>query len=347
MRKRLLLLFTLLLGLILVACSGNEEAPATDEDGSEATDESNGDSIELKVGHIAPPDHSYTKGLELFAEKVEERTDGRVTFEIFGDGQLGGERETIEQVQLGSLDLTVATAGVVGSFVPELSVLEMPFLFNGVEEAYEILDGEIGEELMAKIEEQGFKALGMWENGMRHIVNNKKPIHNPDDMKGLKMRTVENDLYIETYRALGTDATPIAFPETYTSLEQGVVDGQDLSIGVMVTTKMYEVQNHLTENGVYYAAAPIFMNADKFESLPEDIQEIIVETAKEVTDEQRQINQDMEAEQKEFLIEEGVEIVKPTEEEMAQFQEAVQPVYDKLSDQFDGMVERIQEQLGK
>ena len=347
MKKRLLLAFVLLLGLLVAACSSNDEAPSTDDGDSATTEESSGDTIELKIGHIAPPEHSYTKGIEIFAEKVEERTDGRVTFEIFGDGQLGGEREIIEQVQLGSLDLTVATAGVVGSFVPELSVLEMPFLFNDVEEAYEVLDGEIGEELMAKIEEQGFKALGMWENGMRHIVNNKQPVHTPEDMASLKMRTVENDLYIETYRALGTDATPIAFPEAYTSLEQGVVDGQDLSIGVMVTTKMYEVQNHLTENGIYYAAAPIFMNADKFAELPEDIQEVIVEVAKEVTDEQRQINQDMETEQKEFLKEEGVEIVEPSAEEMAAFQEAVQPVYDKLSDQFDGLVEQIQEQLGK
>src|SRR5690625_3988978 len=345
MKKRLLLAFVLLLGLLVAACSSNDEAPSTDDGDSATTEESSGDTIELKIGHIAPPEHSYTKGIEIFAEKVEERTDGRVTFEIFGDGQLGGEREIIEQVQLGSLDLTVATAGVVGSFVPELSVLEMPFLFNDVEEAYEVLDGEIGEELMAKIEEQGFKALGMWENGMRHIVNNKQPVHTPEDMASLKMRTVENDLYLETYRALGTDPTPIAFPETYTSLEQGVVDGQDLSLGVMVTTKMYEVQDYFTDTGIYYAAAPMFMNQDKFESLPEDVQEIFIEVGEEVTQEQRRINQDMEAEQLEYLEEQGVEIYVPTEKEMEAFRETVLPVYDKLSDQFDGMVEDIQNEL--
>lgn len=343
MRNKILLTVVLLVGIILAACSSNEESKEnTDKDSKDTSQEAE---FNIQVGHIAPPDHSYTKGMELFAEKVEERTDGRVTFEIFGDGQLGGEREIVEQVQLGSLDLTIATAGVVGSFVPELSVLEMPFLFENVDKAYDVLDGDIGAELEEKIEAQGFKSFGILENGMRHIVNNKQAVHSPDDMAGLKMRTLENDLYLETYRALGTDATPISFPEAYTSLEQGVVDGQDLSLGVMVTTKMYEVQEHLTLNGIYYAAAPMMMNADTFNSLPEDIQQIFIEVAEEVKPEQRQINQDMEAEQIEFLKEEGVEVIEPSEAEMKAFREAVQPVYDKLSDNFNGMVEDIQEQV--
>lgn len=336
MRKNLFILCLLALSLLLAACGGDsDEANATND----------GDTITIKVGTISPPEHSYTKGIELFAEKVEEKTDGRVKFDMFLDGQLGGEREIIEQVQLGSIDLTVATGGVVGSFVPELSVLEMPFLFKDVEEAYKILDGEIGDQLVEKIDSQGFKTFGIWENGMRHLVNNKKTIKSPEDTKGMKMRTMENDLYLETYRALGTDPTPIAFPETYTSLEQGVVDGQDLSLGVMVTTKMYEVQDYFTDTGIYYAAAPMFMNQDKFESLPEDVQEIFIEVGEEVTQEQRQINQDMETEQLEYLEEQGVEIYVPTEKEMEAFRETVLPVYDKLSDQFDGMVEDIQNEL--
>lgn len=342
MRNKTILIAVLLLTVILAACSSNGDNKGN-------TNNANGGSSDaefnIQVGHIAPADHSYTKGMELFAERVEEETDGRVTFEIFGDGQLGGEREIVEQVQLGSLDLTIATAGVVGSFVPELSVLEMPFLFESVDKAYEVLDGDVGAELEEKIEAQGFKSFGIMENGMRHVVNNKKAIHGPDDMKGMKMRTLENDLYLETYRALGADPTPIAFPEAYTSLEQGVVNGQDLSLGVMVTTKMYEVQNHITENGIYYAAAPMMMNAEKFDALPEDIQQIFIEVAEEVKHEQRQINQNMEAEQMEFLKEEGIEVVEPSEEEMAAFREAVQPVYDKLSENFDGMVEKIQEQV--
>lgn len=333
--------FVFIISISLAACSSSTSSSAPEETDGKSESEQSDDIIDIKVGHIAPDDHSYTKGIEAFAEAVEEESDGRVRFEIFGNGQLGGEREIIEQVQLGSLDMTVATGGVLGSFVPEMSVLEMPFLFNDVEHAYQALDGDIGEELMQKIDEAGFKTLGIWENGMRHIINNKHPVHSPDDMKDLKIRTVENDLYLETYQALGADPTPIAFPEVYTSLQQGVIDGQDNSYGVMVTTKMYEVQNHLTENMVYYASAPVLMNVDTFNALPEDIQEIFVNAGREFTDVQREINQNMEAEQIEFLKEEGVEIVVPTEEEMEAFRTAVEPVYDKLSDQFGDMVERI------
>src|SRR5699024_8670521 len=175
MKKKIFLPLLLLLALVIAACSSgsdNQDAPADTDAGEETTDDSTdseatdeSDVITLQIGTISPPEHSYSKGVELFAEKVEEATDGRVNFEIFLDGQLGGEREIVEQVQLGSLDLTLATAGVVGSFVPELSVLEMPFLFESVDKAYEVLDGDVGAELEEKIEAQGFKSFGIMENG--------------------------------------------------------------------------------------------------------------------------------------------------------------------------------------
>lgn len=341
MKNKMLVMFLFLIGVVvLTACSSTDDESEGSGDSGDSGDSE--EAIEIKVGHIAPDDHSYTKGLEAFADKVTEETDGQVTFEIFGDGQLGGEREIIEQVQLGSLDMTAATGGVLGSFVPEMSVLEMPFLFEDVEHAYKALDGDIGEEITEHIDEQGFKTLGLWENGMRQVLNDKHAIESPEDMEGLKMRTVENELYLETYNALGSDPTPISFPEVYTSLQQGVIDGQDNSYGVMVTTKMYEVQDYLTENNLYYAAAPLLINEDLFNSFPEDIQEVFVDVGQEMTSEQRQINQDMEKEQKELLLDEGVEITEPTEEQMKEFRKAVEPVYEKLSDNFGDMVERIQ-----
>src|SRR5699024_8311129 len=137
-RNYLLVAILLSIGTAHAACCGDTSSSVDDAEG--ANDDASSDVIELQVGHIAPDDHSYTKGLEAFAERIEEETDGRVTFEMFGNGQLGGEREILEQVQLGSLDMTVATGGVVGSFVPEMSVLEMPFLFDDVDHAYRVLD---------------------------------------------------------------------------------------------------------------------------------------------------------------------------------------------------------------
>ncbi|WP_042349412.1 TRAP transporter substrate-binding protein DctP [Bacillus massiliigorillae] len=329
-------LIVLILSLILAGCSSSTSKEKNNKEQSDKP-------IVIGVGYIGPEDHSYAKGIDAFIKKVEKDTNGKVKFEVFGNGQLGGEREMAEQVQLGTLDLMIVTAGPLGNFVPELSVLEMPFLFKSLDHVYKTLDGDIGKELTEKIDQAGFKTLGLWENGLRHITNDKKVVHSPKDLKGMKLRTLENDIYIETYKALGADATPIAFPEVYTSLQQGVIDGMDVSYGVFTTTKLYEVQNHLTENMLYYSTAPVIMNIDKFNSLPKDVQDVFVNAGKEITDVQRKINQDMEAEQKKFIAENGVEILKPSTEEMKAFREAVQPVYKKVGGRFGDMIERIQE----
>src|SRR5699024_3401662 len=323
------------LSIILAACGNDSEKTEGKASGGD------GDSIVIKVGHIAPEEHSYTKGLEEFAKRVEEKTDGQVTFDMHGNGQLGGEREVVEQVQLGTLDMTMVTAGPLTNFVPEFAVLEMPFLFRDIDHVYATLDGEVGDELMEKIDEQGFKTLGLWENGFRHLTNDKKPITSPKDTKGMKIRTIENDLYIDTYKAIGADPTPIAFPETYTSLQQGVVDGMDASYGVFHSTKLYEVQGHLSEVDMHYAAAPVIINQGVFEGYPEDVQKVLMETGKEMTDVQRETNQEMEQEQKEELKEQGVEIVEKSDVDMEAFEKTLQPVYDKYESEFGDLVERI------
>lgn len=347
MIKRVFFLMSIMvaLSLALIGCgSTNNEAneEVSSDSGEEANTESAVDAeFKIEIGHIAPDDHSYTKGLEAFIEEVEARTDGRVTFEMYGNGQLGGERELIEQVQLGSLDMTMVTAGPLGNFVPELSVLEMPFLFEDLNHVDRVLDGEVGEELMAAIDAQGFKTLGIWENGMRHLTNDSHPIYSPDDVQGLKMRTVENEIYVDSYRAIGADPTPVAFPEVYTSLQQGVVDGMDASYGVFHTTNLYEVQGHFTEAGFYYAAAPVIMNQAAFESLPEDIQEVFVEVGRELSQVQRDINREMEAEQKELMLEHGIEIVEESEVDIEAFREVSEEVYEKYESRFGDLIERI------
>lgn len=331
----------LLFSLLLTACGSKNESDVSDggKDASGSADKK--ETYVIRVGHIAPDEHSYTKGINAFAEAVEEATDGRVKFEIYGNGQLGGERDLIEQVQLGALDMTLVTAGPVGNFVDKFSVLEMPFLFRDLDHVYKTLDGEIGKELTKMLDEAGFKTLGIWENGFRHILNNKKPIKSPEDMKGLKMRTVENDIYISTFRALGTDPTPIAFPELYSSFSQGIVDGSDLSYGVTYTTKMHEVQKYLSEVGIYYAAAPLLMNKDFFDSLPSDIQQVLVEKGEEFKHIQRKMNQEMEEQYKEELKKLGVEILEKDQVDIAKFEKAVESVYQEQKDRFGDLIERI------
>ena len=329
-------LFSLALVLVLAACGGSESKDEVSDANAEGEE-----TYVIKVGHIAPEDHAFTKGLEEFTAAVEEATDGRVTFEVFGNGALGGEVEVAEQVQLGALDMTLVTGGPVGNFVSDFSVLEMPFLFRDVEHVYATLDSEVGQELMTKLDGAGFKALGIWENGMRHIASNKA-IKTPEDMNGLKMRTLENPIYIDMYSSLGADPTPIAFPELYTSLQQGVVDSTDLAYAIMNTSKFYEVTDHFSEVGIYYASAPLLMNGEKFNSLPADIQEILVEKGQEYAVRQREISQEMEVEHIKALKDQGVTIVEDDEIDLDAFKKSVEPVYEKYASNFGDLVERIQ-----
>lgn len=353
-KKMHLVLFalTLVFTLFLAGCGADAEPAASeDEAGNDANDgaeeedvasEADTESYTFKIGHVAPPNHSYSLGLEQYAELIDERTDGQVQFEIYGDSQLGGERDLTEQIQLGTLDMGLITSGPVGNFVPEISVLEMPFIFRDVDHVYNTLDGDIGDELLAQLEDAGFKGLGFWENGFRHLSNNKHEIRAPEDLDGLVMRTIENEIFVDTYRALGADATPIAWPEVYTSVQQGVVDGFDASYGVFESTKMYEVQDYFSEASIYYASALLLINLDLYNSLPADIQEIMLDTGKEFAADQRALNQEMEEEQKQNMLDNGVEIIDAADMDIDPFRDALQDVYETHSGSFGDYVERIQ-----
>ncbi len=324
--------------LALTACGGG----AKDSGNDKANSGKDGDVITIKVGHISPDGQAYAIGFNEYAKAVEEATNGKVKFEIFGNGALGGEREMLEGVQLGTLDMSVITTGVVTNFVPEVAVIEFPFLFRDLDHTYKTLDGEVGQELLDKMSDVNLKGIAFWENGQRHLANSKKPIKSVEDLKGLKMRTIESELLLDTYSALGTNATPMAFPEVYSGLQQRVIDGSDFSTGVYYTTNVYEQSKYFSEVGLYYASATLVMNQELFESLPEDIQKVIVDLGKEYAQKERQINQDLMEDYKKNLVEKGVEIIPEEDIDMESFRKAVQPVYEKHAERYGDYVERIQ-----
>ncbi|WP_240376815.1 TRAP transporter substrate-binding protein [Bacillus piscicola] len=352
MRKLLLsCLFLLMLALIAACGNGNEDTSADEnsEDSSAGTDSkedaqaSDEEVIKIKVGHIAGPDESYSIGMEQYAEAVEEATDGRVEFEIFGNGQLGGERDVTEQVQLGSLDMSLVTTGVVGNFYEDVTVFELPFLFRDLDHAYNVLDGDIGQGVLDGMSDVGLKGIAFWENGNRHFTNNVRPIHSPEDMDGLKMRTVENEMFLDAYKLLGADPVPMAFPEVYSSLQQGVIDGNDNPYPILWGKKLYEVQDHLSEVGFYYASATLLMNNDFYESLPEDIQKTIVDLGKEYAQKEREINKEIGEKAKEEVIADGMEIVEADDVDIEAFRKAIEPLHDKYSDKFGDTIDQIKE----
>ncbi|WP_071396990.1 TRAP transporter substrate-binding protein DctP [Bacillus tuaregi] len=336
--KLFLMIATVISLLVLSACGGGAKETATDK----ANGGKDGDVIKIKVGHISPDGQAYAIGFAEYAKAVEEATDGKVKFEIFGNGALGGERELLEGVQLGTLDMSLITTSVVTGFVPEVAVIEFPFLFRDLDHAYKTLDGEVGQELLDKMSESNLKGLAFWENGQRHLANSKKPIKAVSDLKGLKMRVMESELLIDTYSEMGTNATPMAFPEVYGGLQQGVIDGSDFSTGVYYTTNVYEQSKYFSEVGLYYASATLVMNQELFASLPEDIQKVMVDLGKEYAEKERQINQDLMEDYKKNLVEKGVEIIPEKDIDMESFRKAVQPVYEKHAEKYGDFVERIQ-----
>ena len=220
-------------------------------------------------------------GIDTFAKEVEKRTNGRVKIQPFYSGSLGGERESIEAVQLGTQELTLTSSGPVPNFVPETRILDIPFLFRDKAHAHAVLDGPIGQELLTKFDAKGMKALAWAENGVRHMTNNRRAVNTPEDLKGLKMRTMENPVHIAAYKGFGIITTPMAFPEVFTALQQGTVDGQENPLSVIMSAKFDQVQKYMSLTGHVYSPAVILMNKAAFDKLSAADKQVFMDAAKE------------------------------------------------------------------
>ena len=218
--------------------------------------------------------------IDTFAKEVAARTSGRYKVETFYSGSLGGERESIEAVQLGTQELAFSSTGPVPNFVPETKILDVPFLFRDKAHARAVLDGPIGQDLLAKFDAKGFKALAWAENGFRHMTNSKRDVKAPEDLKGLKMRTMENPVHIAAYKGLGIVTTPMAFPEVFTALQQGTVDGQENPLSVIMASKFSQVQKHLSLTGHVYSPCIFVMNKASFDKLSAADKTAFLEAAK-------------------------------------------------------------------
>ncbi len=219
-------------------------------------------------------------GVDVLAQEVEKGTNGRIIIKNFFSGSLGGERESIESVQLGTQELAGTSTGPIPNFVPAVKILDIPFLFRDKAHARAVLDGPIGQALLKEFDSKGFKALAWTENGVRHMTNNKRPINLPDDLKGLKMRTMENPVHVAAYKGFGIITTPMAFPEVFTALQQGVVDGQENPLSVIMAAKFEQVQKYMTLTAHVYSPAILLMNKAAFDKLSPADQKVFLDGAK-------------------------------------------------------------------
>lgn len=277
----------------------------------------------VNIGHGVQTGHPTHIGLLKLAEIVKEKSKGEVVIKVYPDRQLGEEREMVEGLQLGSVEMTVVSTGPIVNFVPEVGVLDLPFLFENSAHAYKVFDGEIGKELLSKFDGADMVGLAVWENGWRHL-SAKKPVKVPGDLAGMKLRTMQNPVHIKAFQELGAAPVPMAWGEVFTSLGQGVIDGQENPITIFYTNSLWEVQSDISLTGHVYGPHMFLASKSVWESWPENVRSVILESLPEATAFQRSESARLEAEQKEKLKAEGVNIA---EVDTTPFREAAQKVY--------------------
>jgi tripartite ATP-independent transporter DctP family solute receptor len=264
----------------------------------------------LKLGHVLAKGSHYDVGANAFCDALDKNTQGRYKCQVYPASALGGEREQIEAVQIGTQDLVITSTGPVGNFVPEIKIVDVPFLFRDYAHARKVLDGKIGQDMLAKFNNHGLVALAWSENGFRHMTNNKRAIVSASDASGLKMRTMENKVHMEGYRAFGIQPTPMAFPEVFGALQQGVVDGQENPIPVILASKFSQVQKHLSLTGHVYSPALIITSPRIYNKLSEaDKKAFMDASAKSVEATRKKVNED-EANGIAQLERDGMQVVK-------------------------------------
>jgi len=285
--------------------------------------------IIIKFAHGDPPDPikgSAHGDAVTFKHLVEAASGGRIKVEIYPANQLGSEREQLEGVKMGTIEMCNVSEGTVPGFFPEILVLGIPYLFESAPLAWKVLDGPFGRDLMEEMRKKtGIRCLTITENGFRNFTNRIRPIKKPEDMKGLKFRTMENPAHMEMVRALGADPTPIAWGECYTALQQKVVDGQENPISLILVMKFYEVQKYLTMDGHIYSIDFTFINDAFFQKLPKDLRRIVEDAARVAGTTHRGIQQYTSAIGVDELKQKGMEIYVPTPAEIEAFGKATQP----------------------
>lgn len=264
----------------------------------------------MKISYSTSITSHYGVGSTAFCDEVEKGTQGRYKCQQFPNAALGGEREMIEAVQLGTQDLANVSTGALGNFVPEVKIVDIPFLFRDYAHARKVMDGEFGQDLLKKMTAKGIVGLAWTENGFRHMTNSKRAINQATDAAGLKMRTMENKVHMEGYKTFGILPTPMAWPEVFTALQQGTVDGQENPIPVILSAKLSQVQKHLSLTNHVYSPAVLIVAPNIWNKLNDTDKKVFSEAAKKGAAAQRKKVNDDEANGIAELKKDGMQVVE-------------------------------------
>lgn len=323
-----ILVLALSVGTLLTGCGGGEKAA----DGDAAADK--GEVYTVRVAYVVPESHaSHIVFTDVFKKELE--ATGRFKVELYPNSQLGGDRQTVEGVSFGNLEMCCPGEAVISGFVPEFELVGLPFLFTSIDAARNALDGDFGKALDEKLLEQNIVNVGWGEVGFRNITNDRGPINSVKDLAGLKIRTMETPSHITFFKALGANPTPMGFNELFTALQQGTVDGQENPTALAYNSKFYEVQKYMTVTEHVYSAAPFLVNKDFLDKLPEDLKATFLEVSEKTKDAQRDMIDQQNTDYLQKMADEGVSINVLGPDQKAEFQKiAIDKVYPEAVAKF-------------
>jgi TRAP-type transport system periplasmic protein len=285
----------------------------------------------IKLSYGTAADHPFGLGVKKFAEIVDQKSEGKITVRGYAEGQLGAEVPSISSAQGGILEMAVTSTSAAVGNVKEFALYDFPFLFGSEKEADALLDGPVGTQLLDKLPAKGLIGLCYWESGFRNVTNSKHPVQKLEDMEGLKIRTIQNPVFLDTINALGANAVPMPFTELYTALETGAVDGQEGPYTTILTSNIDEVQEYLSATRHIYGAVVVLVGKKFWDQLTGDEKQILQDSCKEARDYERSVTREMSPKSLVELQARGMVFNELAPEEMARMRAKVQPVIDKHS----------------
>lgn len=285
--------------------------------------------FDFTFAHVLTESTPNARAAVRFKEEVEKNSNGRIQINIRPAAQLGGDVEIIEQTQMGLVHIAIPPTGNLANFNEKMYLLDLPFLLSDDASMKRVLDGEVGRELLDSLEPNNLKGIAMWGAGFRHMTNNVRPITGPDDLKGIKMRTLQAPAILSTYRAYGANPTAMAYTEVYNGLQQGVVEGQENPFANIYSMKFYEVQKHITLTAHTYHTYAAVMNKQAWESLPDDLKKVVEDAMILGRDAAREYTLEDEAKILDE-IKDSIEVLELSSEGRAAFIEKSQPIYDEF-----------------
>ena len=301
--------------------------------------------IELKFGHVGAPGSLFEASVNEFAARANEKLAGKAKVITFGSSQLGKDKELLQKLKLGTVNFALPST-VMSTVADEFGLFEMPYLVKSRDHMGRIEDEIFWETIAPAAEDKGYKILAVWENGFRHITNNERPINTPADLEGIKLRTPKGEWRVKMFKSYGANPTPMSFSDVFTALQTGVIDGQENPFAQIYSAKFQEVQKYLSLSGHVYTPAYVVVGKDAWEQLPEDVRQILQETAKENQAFVYETAANMETDLLQKLTDGGMEVNEPDKDA---FVAASSAIYEEFATSVPGgkeMVEKAQSLAG-